>query len=247
MKYIIGYSGGKDSTATAILAYLLKKPVSELVYCRVMFDEETSAEVPEHERFLQEVAFPKLQKDFGLKIVTIRDPRNYVTLHNTPVSKGKHQGLLRGSPCCKGCWVLRDLKLKPLVQYRKAQGSEAKYYVGIAKDEENRLPNLSASNQISLLAECGYTEREAFELCKQHGLLSPIYDFAPRNGCFFCPNAKEKEMRHLRDHHPKLWHRLQELEQTPGVVKKKYNRDLTLEEMEGNFDTDDRQIKLFDD
>ena len=71
MKHIIGFSGGKDSTASTILAHIMKRPVSELVYCRVMFDEETSAEVPEHERFLREVAFPKIQKDFGFKIVTV--------------------------------------------------------------------------------------------------------------------------------------------------------------------------------
>lgn len=246
MKYIIGYSGGKDSTATAILAYLLKKPVSELVYCRVMFDEETSAEVPEHERFLQEVAFPKLQKDFGFKIVTIRDPQNYVELFHTPITRGRRKGLLRGSPVCLGCWVQRDLKVRPLEKYFKSQPQDTAYYVGIAKDEESRLQSLSKGDKISLLAECGYTEQDAFELCKQHGLLSPIYEFAPRNGCFFCPNAKEKEMRHLRDHHPELWRRLQELEQTPGVVKKKYTRDLTLEEIEGNFDTEDRQINIFD-
>ena len=36
MKYIIGLSGGKDSMASTILAHIMKKPVSELVYCREM-------------------------------------------------------------------------------------------------------------------------------------------------------------------------------------------------------------------
>lgn len=246
MKYIIGLSGGKDSMASTILAHKLKKPVSELVYCRVMFDEEISAEVPEHERFLHEVAFPKIKKDFGFKIVTVRDPRNYVELFNTPVTKGKGKGLLRGSPVCFGCWVQRDLKVRPLEQYNKAQPADSKYYVGIAKDEEDRLLSLSKGNKISLLEECGFTESDAFDLCKQYGLLSPIYEFAPRNGCFFCPNAKEKEFRHLRDHHPELWQRMLAMEQTPGLVKKKYNRDLTLAEMEMNFDTEDRQFNIFD-
>lgn len=246
MKYIIGWSGGKDSTASAILAHQLKRPVSELVYCRVMFDEEMSAEVPEHELFLREVAFPKIQKDFGFKIVTVRDERNYVDLFNAPITKGERKGLLRGSPICFGCWVQRDLKVRPLEKYRKAQPADSKYYVGIAKDEEDRLLSLEKSNKISLLAECGLTEADAFDLCKQHGLLSPIYEFAPRNGCFFCPNAKEREFRHLRDHHPDLWNRMLEMEQTPGLVKKNYNREMTLADMEHNFEVDDRQTNIFE-
>jgi tRNA(Ile)-lysidine synthase TilS/MesJ len=95
MKHIIGLSGGKDSMASTILAHILKKPVSELVYCRVMFDEEISAEVPEHDRFLHEVAFPKIKKDFGYKIVTVRSEKNYVDLFNTPITKGPRKGLLR--------------------------------------------------------------------------------------------------------------------------------------------------------
>lgn len=246
MKYIIGWSGGKDSTASVILAHIMKRPVSELVYCRVMFDEEISAEVPEHEQFLQEVAIPKITKDFGFNIVTVRSDKNYVELHNTPVSKGARKGCLRGSPVCFGCWVQRDLKVNPLERYRKAQPKDSKYYVGIAKDEEARLMSLTKSNKISLLAEYGFTEADALDLCKDYGLLSPIYEFAPRNGCFFCPNAKEKEFRHLRDHHRDLWDRMLELERMPGVIKKNYNREMTLEEMEMSFDTEDRQIDIFD-
>ena len=246
VKHIIGLSGGKDSMATVILAYLLKRPVSELVYCKIMFDEETSGEVPEHEQFLNEVAFPKIQKDFKFKVVTVQSPKNYVELHNTPISRGERKGCLRGSPICQGCWVQRDLKVKPLEEYRKAQPVDAKYYVGIAKDEESRLLSLNKSNKISLLAECGFTEADAKDLCEQFGLLSPIYDFSERNGCFFCPNAKEREFRHLRDCHPDLWGRMLELEQAPGIVKKKYNRHLTLAEMEYNFQQDELQTNLFE-
>lgn len=97
-----------------------------------------------------------------------------------------------------------------------------------------------------MLAECGFTKKDIFDLCKQFGLLSPVYEFAERNGCFFCPNAKEREFRHLRDYHPDLWGRMLELEQTPGVVKKNYNREMTLADMEFNFVQDDRQMTIFD-
>lgn len=53
-------------------------------------------------------------------------------------------------------------------------------YLGIAADETKRLARLEGTNKISLLAKYGYTEKMAFELCEKYGLLSPIYDFAPR-------------------------------------------------------------------
>ena len=37
--------------------------------------------------------------------------------------------------------------------------------------------------------------------CEKAGLLSPVYAFTDRGGCWFCPNAKRAELRHLYDHH----------------------------------------------
>ena len=156
------------------------------------------------------------------------------------------KGKLRGSPVCFGCWVLRDLKANPLDKYWKTQGTDTKTYVGIAKDEEARLQRLAGGVKISLLDKYGITEADTYSIDEKYGLLSPIYEFSPRNGCFFCPNAKEREFRHLRDHHRELWERMLELERTPGIVKKNYNREMTLADMEYNFDIDDRQISIFD-
>ena len=246
MKHIASCSFGKDSMATIILAHENKEPLDEIVYCEVMFDEETSGEVPEHAQFVHEVAIPKVKKDFGYKVNVVRSEKNYVQLFKTPVTKGKHEGQLRGSPVCFGCWVQRDLKVKPLERYWKMQGKDTKTYVGIAKDEEARLQRLAGGVKISLLDKYGITEADTYSIDEKYGLLSPIYEFAPRNGCFFCPNAKEREFRHLRDYHRDLWDRMLELERLPGVIKKNYNREMTLAGMEYNFDIDDRQISIFD-
>ena len=61
MKHIACCSFGKDSLATIILAYLHGEPLDEIVYARVMFDKNRSAEVPEHEEFINKVAVPALQ------------------------------------------------------------------------------------------------------------------------------------------------------------------------------------------
>ena len=58
MKHILSCSFGKDSIATALLALQHGEPLDELVYCEVMFNEEISGELPEHNRFIHETAIP---------------------------------------------------------------------------------------------------------------------------------------------------------------------------------------------
>lgn len=55
MKHILSCSFGKDSIATALLALQHGEPLDELVYCEVMFSEEISGELPEHNRFIHEL------------------------------------------------------------------------------------------------------------------------------------------------------------------------------------------------
>lgn len=62
-------------------------------------------------------------------------------------------------------------------------------YVGIAGDELKRLARLAGTNKVSLLAKYGVAETSALALCKRYNLLSPIYEFTSRGGCFFCHNA----------------------------------------------------------
>ncbi len=79
------------------------------------------------------------------------------------------------------------------------------------------------SNKISLLEKYGYTESMAFEICKKYDLLSPVYDFASKGGCWFCPNARACELRHLRNNHRDLWNKLLKLEETPDLIGNKWN------------------------
>lgn len=44
MKYIASFSGGKDSAATIILAHLQNEPLDEIIFSKVMFDENTSGD-----------------------------------------------------------------------------------------------------------------------------------------------------------------------------------------------------------
>ena len=90
-----------------------------------------------------------------------------------------------------------------------------------------------------------YTEQDAKELCQKAGLLSPVYAFTDRGGCWFCPNAKRRELRHLYDHHPELWARMLELQALPGKVSEKFNRTQRFFDIDAAFRREDLQGDLF--
>lgn len=71
VKHIICISGGKDSTASAILAIKHGEPLDLAVYCEVMFDQETSGEVPEHREFVYKRFIPYLA-DKGVPVSVVR-------------------------------------------------------------------------------------------------------------------------------------------------------------------------------
>lgn len=245
MKHIASCSFGKDSLATVILAREHGEPLDEVVYCEVMFDEGVSGEVPEHRDFIFGVAIPKLE-DWGVKTVVVRSRKTYVDCFTHVIKKGPKAGKISGFPLCGKCSIQRDCKLTPIHKYQREVGEDVVQYVGIAKDEMERLARLDGAKRLSLLDRYGVTEEDTFEICARHGLLSPIYEFTSRGGCFFCPNAKEKELRHLYDHHPDLWGRLLALQRLPNKATEKFNRDFRFDEIDAGFRMDDAQID-FDD
>ena len=212
MRYVASCSFGKDSLATILLARKHGEPLDEAVYCEVMFDKTISGEVPEH-----------------------RD----VDLFTGRVTRGPKKGMVRSFPVCGKCYVQRDCKLRPIERYRKTLPPDTVQYIGIAKDEQARLLRLGGGQKISLLEKYDFTEQDAKELCQTAGLLSPVYEFTDRGGCWFCPNAKQKELRHLYDHHPDLWNRMLELQAIPGKVSEKFDRKRRFSDIDALFRQED--------
>ena len=105
-------------------------------------------------------------------------------------------------------------------------------YIGIAVDEPKRIARLDGTNKVSLLAQYGVTESAAMALCKEHGLLSPIYEFTSRGGCFFCPNACWSELQHLHDYHHDLWGYLLALQKLPNKTTERFNRVFRFDEID---------------
>ena len=241
-KYVASCSFGKDSIATLLLAKEHGEPLDEAVYCEVMFNRTVSGEVPEHRDFIYGTAIPALER-LGIKIIVLRSEKTYVDLFTGKITRGPKKGMVRSFPICGRCAVQRDCKMKPLEKDKRSLPPGTVSYIGIAHDEQERLLRLDGT-KVSLLEKYGYTEQDARQLCDQAGLLSPIYEFTDRGGCWFCPNAKRQELRHLYDHHPELWARMMELQALPGKVTEKFNRTQKFSDIDRIFRDEDAQIDL---
>lgn len=200
MKTYQMWSGGKDSTASIILEHIHGLPKSEIVFCEVMFDikKGISGEDPEHIEFIHSVAIPKF-KEWGYDVTVLRDEKDYKQIFYRPVSeRTKHKeriGRPRGFVLGGLCTVKRELKLAPIDRLTKKYKKEGyAQIIGIAVDEPERLARLKG-NDYSLLERYGYTEKMCRDLCKEKGLLSPIYDSSTRGGVGFALTQESKSLR----------------------------------------------------
>lgn len=243
MKHIASCSFGKDSLATILLALEHGEPLDEAVYCEVMFDKDISGEIPEHRDFIYEKGISFLERS-GIKVTILRSGMTYLDSFYRVIKKGAHTGCLNSWPLCGKCCIQRDCKLPPINAYRKGLGKAVVQYLGIAYDEQERLLRLDGA-KVSLLEKYRKTEADAVDLCKKAGLYSPMYAFTNRGGCFFCPNAKRRELRHLYDHHPDLWARLLACQQAENKVTELFNRNERFDEIDAEFQWQDQQYSLF--
>lgn len=236
MKHIACCSFGKDSLAQIIVGMEHGEPIDAVIYSEVMFTDEISGEFPEHRDFIYNVAIPKLKELYGLETIVLRSDQTMWGDFHTVRVRGSTEGMLRGFPIPGLCTINRDCKVPPIKRYLDDQSDDVIQYIGIAADEPKRLKRLEGTNKISLLAKYGITEDQAMDICRDAGLLSPIYEITDRNGCFFCPNANEKEIRHLYFNHPEIWELLRVLQCTPNTSRRCFTRNRTIFDYEKMFE-----------
>ena len=247
MKYIASWSGGKDSTASIILAHEHNEPLDLIIFSEVMFDKNISGELPEHIDFIKNKAIPVFES-WGYEVKILRSDKTYMDCFHHRTVRGKSKGMKKGFVMSGHCDVQRDCKLRPIKQFWNGQ-EDFTQYIGIAIDEPIRMARVvNSRNKVSLLEKYSYTEQMAFDLCKKYDLLSPIYEFAPRGGCWFCPNARYAELKHLRTHHRYLWSKLLDLEDEPDLIGNMWNilTKTRIHDLEERFYWEERQINLLD-
>lgn len=168
MKKVASCSFGKDSLAAIIVSEEHGVHIDEAIYCRIMFDDQISAELPEHEEFIHEVAIPTLEKRYGIKTTIVQAEETYCSRFFTRYQKGGKIGQIYGFPMRRGAWCNSHLKIRPIGKWKK-QAGEYTTVVGIAAGEKKRIDRKTVQGKFLPLVEYGVTEKQAFEICKRGG------------------------------------------------------------------------------
>ena len=256
MKTYLSWSGGKDSTASVILAHEHNVPIDLIIISLPFFDKNRKiyADHPLHIDFIFNKAIP-LFESWGYKVKVVSSDKDY--LHwffkkrgdrcRNETHNGKMYGWILGGMC-----KMNGEKVQPIKKYIKQLDKDGwQSIVGIGLDEPERLVKLhNRPNQISLLERYGYTTAMAKDLCKQRGLLSPLYNGGGlRQGCFFCPNQPLKQFAKLAIEYPQLWGELVKLNElyrqdNTQFVKQGFKYGMTFDKLMEQVELMNRQIRF---
>ena len=238
MRHIVSFSGGKDSTATLLLMQELGIRIDNIIFA------DTGLEFPETYEFID-----KVERHIGQPITRLKHPsKDFETLFYWRKKKGKRVGQMYGFPLTKSCIIQSTLKMIPIRRFLKTV-EPYKSFLGIAYDEPKRYRRLK-ENERSLLYEKEMTQADSLTLCRQYGLVNPLYKYFDRLGCWLCPQQGIKGFRKLRKHFPDLWQRLLKYGREAEAAAKERRLAMirpgwTVAELDARFELEDRQLCLF--
>lgn len=184
-RHILGLSGGKDSTALAIL---LHKEIPQMEY----FFCDTHRELPETYEYLD-----RIKARLGIKIHYLSAERGFD--HWLEI----YGGVL---PSPQMRWCTKQMKIKPLEEFIGTD--ETVSYIGIRADE-NRDGYISTKPNIYPVypfKERGMVKADVLRLLEESGIGLPhYYQWRSRSGCYFCFFQRKYEWVMLHENHPDLF------------------------------------------
>lgn len=234
----VGWSGGKDSTCATMLHLERGDHVKAVCYIP-MFTKEIPLLTKRHHEFIL-----KTSEDFckdGAEIYWAKGMTYWEYVTHRALS-GKNKGEIFGFPCFKTgqCGFKRDSKLKAV------QAVDVGFYdyesIGITADETKRFAQLN-ENKRSILIELGYTESLCSTYCYIKKRLSPHYEYASRDGCVLCPNAKERARQIWYTDYPQAKEMLISLQDYVKIEKPGF---YPLRNHQWFIDTDNTQLSFWD-
>ena len=198
-RHILGLSGGKDSTALAILMHK-EVPQMEYFFC------DTGKELAETYEYLE-----RIKARLGIKIKYLNSERDF-----------DHFLMLHGGhlPSPKIRWCTEEMKIKPLERF--VGNDETISYIGIRADEVrdgyiSRKPNILP---VYPFKERNLVKADIIRILDESGIGMPdYYRWRSRSGCFFCFFQRKYEWVMLLEEHPDLFAQAVEYENSEAKSK----------------------------
>ena len=200
--------------ATLILAIENSIPIDRVIYCDIKFSPDISGEHPVMAAWIP-TAEKRLHDLFGISVEHIYSGVSFCEQFYTKKKRigTKHYGDIYGFPYIISAWCNRVLKTDAVSRYLRQFGKQpVTQFVGIAYDEPKRWLRMNSKQTHlrkyrSLLVEHRLTEQDAFSICQNYGLLSPLYDFDGiyRGGCWFCPKQSMADLFSLWKYYPDFY------------------------------------------
>lgn len=200
-EWSIFWSGGKDSTATVLKAIEFRIPIKEVIYVRLMYDNNISAVIPMIDDFVLKTA--EKFKSMGINVHII-EPKETAKELSERIYKRSKYPQRNGTRYTLFHFIRGMCKMQP----NKEVKIENKYQlIGIGADEIKRYARLDNKYKKSLLFDLGITQTRAKEICKENNMLNPIYTDLQfnRDGCWFYPNTSKKEIEYIKNNHNDLY------------------------------------------
>ena len=235
-KYIVSFSGGKDSTAMLLLLIENNRPIDEIIFCDTGMEFQ---DMYEHIEKVKEMA--------GLPITVLKSDKSFeYYMFDHVKTKGKNKGQKGYSwPDFRNRWCTQALKKSVISKYLKNKYPKDKYelieYHGIALDEKQRAEKNKEKNCIYPLIEYEMTERDALEYCYTKGLdWNGLYKKLGRVSCWCCPLKNLKELKVIYEEYPEYWEKLKEWDNN---TYRQFRSDYSIEALEGKFKIEKEENK----
>jgi 3'-phosphoadenosine 5'-phosphosulfate sulfotransferase (PAPS reductase)/FAD synthetase len=209
MKKFVSVSGGKDSTATALLLWERGENF-ELIWA------DTGAELPENYWIV-----PRLAQ-------LVQKPLHVVS-NGTFFQWLQYQGYFL--PGARLKWCTRILKQEPMDHYLAKLEIPIEVNQGIRADEPKRVRSNNiyrpgCKNLCSRypLYEAGFGKKEVIDICLKYDLLNPVYAWRSSVSCFCCPLQRKGDWQGLLRHYPNLFAVAEEWERQSIATSAYYGR-----------------------
>lgn len=234
--HVASFSGGKDSTAMVLHMIERGDHLDEVICC------DTTKEFPAMYRHIERVK--KVVEAAGIKFTLLRSNKSFDYLMFEERTTKNTPG--RAWPSFKTRWCTGELK-KDIIRKHLAK-IKKQYnviqYVGLAADETYRLnrPINMLEFKRHPLVEWGWDEKYCLHYCYSKGYdWEGLYEIFDRVSCWCCPLKPLAELRRLREHFPRLWVDLKEMDDRAW---NQFRSDYSVRDLDRRFALEDALAEM---